>query len=184
MFAGWLRYVMGVDDNGQPFTPSDDPMLAQIQGALAGIRLGDAGPFGEKLHPVLSNERIFGVDLYAAGLGELTENYFAQLVAGPGAVRSDAAEISRLINIEYCASGERRRCRLPAYVKLKRPGWRRRIEKWGKFFNARASAGIQHQFRKGAAVRSRKGRRADGIAATIRRNSAKTASPERTKYIA
>ena len=29
---------MGVDDNGQPFTPSDDPMLAQIQGALAGIR--------------------------------------------------------------------------------------------------------------------------------------------------
>ena len=87
VFAGWLRYVMGVDDNGQPFTPSDDPMLAQIQGALAGIRLGDAGPFGEKLHPVLSNERIFGVDLYAAGLGELTENYFAQLVAGPGAVR-------------------------------------------------------------------------------------------------
>ena len=87
VFAGWLRYVMGIDDNGQPFTPSDDPMLAQIQGALAGIRLGDAGPFGEKLHPVLSNERIFGVDLYAAGLGELTENYFAQLVAGPGAVR-------------------------------------------------------------------------------------------------
>ena len=87
VFAGWLRYLMGVDDNGAPFTPSDDPMLAEMQAALSGIRLGDVGPFSEQLRPVLSNARIFGVDLYAAGLGERTESYFAELVAGPGAVR-------------------------------------------------------------------------------------------------
>ena len=87
VFAGWLRYVMGVDDNGAPFTPSDDPMLAEMQAALSGIRLGDAGPFSEQLRPVLSNARIFGVNLYEAGLGERTEGYFAELVTGPGAVR-------------------------------------------------------------------------------------------------
>ena len=29
VFAGWLRYLMGVDDNGNAFTPSPDPMLAE-----------------------------------------------------------------------------------------------------------------------------------------------------------
>lgn len=88
VFAGWLRYVMGVDDNGKPFTPSDDPMLAEMQAALSGIHLGDKGPFADKLHPVFSNVRIFGVDLYEVGLGERAEGYFAELVAGPGAVRA------------------------------------------------------------------------------------------------
>jgi len=87
VFAGWLRYVMGVDDNGNAFQPSDDPMLDRMKEALSGIRLGDVGPFAEKLRPIFANSRIFGVDLYEAGLGELAEMYFAELVAGPGAVR-------------------------------------------------------------------------------------------------
>ena len=33
VFAGWLRYVMGIDDKGEPFTPSDEPLLAD-RGAL------------------------------------------------------------------------------------------------------------------------------------------------------
>ena len=40
------------------------------------------------LQPILSNANLFGVDLYEAGLGELTESYFAELVAGKGAVRA------------------------------------------------------------------------------------------------
>lgn len=35
----------------------------------------------------LSDERIFGLDLYKAGLAELVENYFAELVKGKGAIR-------------------------------------------------------------------------------------------------
>ena len=46
------------------------------------------GPFSEVLRPIFSNARIFGVDLYEAGLGELCERYFEELVAGPGAVRA------------------------------------------------------------------------------------------------
>ncbi|NLD59331.1 MAG: mannitol dehydrogenase family protein [Clostridiales bacterium] len=87
VFAGWLRYVMGVDDNGNAFALSDDPMLDRMKDALSGIRLGDRGPFEDKLRPIFSNSRIFGVDLYEAGLGELVERYFSELVAGPGAVR-------------------------------------------------------------------------------------------------
>ena len=87
VFAGWLRYAMGVDDAGKPFTPSDDPVLPEVQKALSGIKLGDKGPFTEVLRPILSDAHIFGVDLYEAGLGELCERYFEELVAGPGAVR-------------------------------------------------------------------------------------------------
>lgn len=87
VFAGWLRYVLGVDDQGEAFIPSEDPMLTEIQAALAGINVGDEGPFGEKLQPILSNARVFGVDLYEVGLGKLVETYFAELVHGKGAVR-------------------------------------------------------------------------------------------------
>ena len=88
VYAGWLRYALGVDDAGKPFTPSDDPVLPEVQQALSGIHLGDKGPFTRQLRPILSDARIFGVDLYAAGLGKLCEDYFAELVAGPGAIRA------------------------------------------------------------------------------------------------
>lgn len=88
VFAGWLRYAMGIDDEGRTFLPSDDPMLEQIQAALKDIRLGDVGPFDDRLHPIFANARIFGVDLYKAGLGKRAEGYFEELVAGRGAVRA------------------------------------------------------------------------------------------------
>lgn len=88
VFAGWLRYCMGVDDAGCAFTPSDDPLLADMQNALQGIRLGAVGPFSETLHPILSNECIFGLNLYVTCLGERAERYFEELVAGPGSVRA------------------------------------------------------------------------------------------------
>ena len=40
------------------------------------------------LQPILSNDKIFAVNLYEVGLGETVENYFKELVAGPGAVRA------------------------------------------------------------------------------------------------
>ncbi|MEA5050973.1 MAG: mannitol dehydrogenase family protein [Oscillospiraceae bacterium] len=88
VFAGWCRYVMGVDDNGAAFTPSDDPLLEKVRAHLKDIRLGDTGSFSAQLRPIFSNASIFGVDLYEAGLGERAEGYFAELVAGKGAVRA------------------------------------------------------------------------------------------------
>ncbi|MCD8140519.1 MAG: mannitol dehydrogenase family protein [Planctomycetaceae bacterium] len=86
--AAWCRYLMGVDDKGEPFTPSPDPMLAELSRHVASIRLGDTGPFGKHLRPILSNAAIFGVDLYEAGLGNRIESNFAEMVTGREAVRS------------------------------------------------------------------------------------------------
>ncbi|PXA65808.1 mannitol dehydrogenase family protein [Cryobacterium arcticum] len=86
--AGWIRYLIAVDDQGEPFTLSPDPMNDHLQTALAGITLGDPGSIGGKLRPILENVGIFGVDLYTAGLGTAVEGYVAELLAGPGAVRT------------------------------------------------------------------------------------------------
>jgi fructuronate reductase len=77
---------MGIDDEGKPFTVSPDPLYAALAPALSGIRLGQKGPFHSVLQPILSDKRIFAVDLYEAGLGEKIESYFEELAAGPGAV--------------------------------------------------------------------------------------------------
>jgi fructuronate reductase len=86
VLAAWLRYLLGVDDKGQPFEVSPDPMYSTLKPLLAGIRLGQKGPFNATLSPILSNSKIFAVNLYDAGLGEKVESYFEELLAGPGAV--------------------------------------------------------------------------------------------------
>ncbi len=86
VFAGWLRYLMAKDDEGKDFTLSSDPMLSVLTPMVSGISFGDTD-IHDKVSPILSNAAIFGTDLYAAGLGELTESYFKEMLAGPGAVK-------------------------------------------------------------------------------------------------
>ena len=86
--AGWLRYLLAVDDNGEAFTCSSDPMLETLQAYLKDVKLGDVDSAEGKLNPILSNEVLFGLDLYEAGLGEKIEGMFKELIAGPGAVRA------------------------------------------------------------------------------------------------
>jgi fructuronate reductase len=86
VFAGWLRYLLGIDDGGKPFEVSPDPQYESLSAALSGISLGRNGPFHEKLKPILSNPSLFGVNLYDTVLGERVERYFEELLAGPGAV--------------------------------------------------------------------------------------------------
>jgi len=87
VLAGWCRYLLAVDDNGDEFTPSSDPLLESSRAYLADVKLGSKLNLHEKLQPILSNDKIFGVDLYEAGLSDKVEGYFAELIAGPGAVR-------------------------------------------------------------------------------------------------
>ncbi|GHV91513.1 mannitol dehydrogenase [Spirochaetia bacterium] len=86
VLAAWVRYLLGINDEGKPFTVSPDPLYESLSKTLAGISLGQKGPFHEKLRPILSNPALFAVNLYDAGLGEKVEAYFAELTAGPGAV--------------------------------------------------------------------------------------------------
>jgi len=86
VFAGWLRYLLGINDEGKPFDVSPDPQYADLSVELSGISLGQSGPFHQKLEPILSNPAFFGINLYETVLGERTERYFEELIAGPGAV--------------------------------------------------------------------------------------------------
>lgn len=88
VLAGWCRYLMGVDDNGTEFTPSPDPMLAEVQEYIKGIRLSDQSIPKDVLKPILSDDKIFAVNLYEVGLGEKVEGMFLELIAGKGAVRN------------------------------------------------------------------------------------------------
>ena len=85
---GWLRYLLGVDDEGKEMPVSPDPMLPTLQEALSGIELGKPDTVGDKLDAILANANLFGVSLIEAGLGEKITGYFKELIAGPGAVRA------------------------------------------------------------------------------------------------
>jgi len=91
VIAGWLRYLIGINDDGQPFELSPDPNLETLKSRLNGISLGQTGSFHEKLEPILSNPAYFAVNLYEAGLGEKIEGLFAQMLAGKGSVRKTLA---------------------------------------------------------------------------------------------
>ena len=88
VFAGWLRYLMAVDDEGNAFELSPDPLLDTVCPYVAGIKLGDDVDVDAVLKNVLSDKAIFGVDLYEVGLAERVCGYFKELIAGPGAVRA------------------------------------------------------------------------------------------------
>ena len=85
VYAGWLRYLIGIDDKGEKFTLSPDPMLDNLCPYVKDIKFGDRD-IHNKVEPILSNEKIFGVNLYDAGLGELVEKYFLEMIEGTGAV--------------------------------------------------------------------------------------------------
>jgi len=84
--AGWLRYLIGVDDEGKEFEVSPDPLLNAMKEKLNGIKLGE--PVDDaQIDPILSDASIFGVDLHDCGLADKVLGYFKELMAGPGAVR-------------------------------------------------------------------------------------------------
>lgn len=88
VIATWLRYLMGINDQGESFEPSPDPMLDDLHAQVADIKLGDAElDVHENVKNILSNKTIFGVDLYEVGLGEKIETYFKTMLAGPGAIK-------------------------------------------------------------------------------------------------
>ena len=87
VFAGYARYLTGVNDAGERFELSPDPNLAALTALMEGFTLGGAVP-AEGLRALLSREDVFGVNLYHHGLGEKVEALFAQMSKGPGAIRA------------------------------------------------------------------------------------------------
>lgn len=86
--AGWLRYLLAVDDAGKTYPLAPDPMAAELTEQLKSVQIGHPETYNGQLKPILANVNIWGVDLYAAGLGEKIEAIFREELAGPGAVRA------------------------------------------------------------------------------------------------
>ena len=86
VYAGWLRYLMGIDDEGREFTPSSDALLEEARQYVADYELSFSPKDLSKLDALLANEKIFGVNLHAIGMDTLVKQYFAELSSGVGAV--------------------------------------------------------------------------------------------------
>ena len=86
--AGYARYLKGIKDDGTPFEPSPDPMLAEMQAIVAPLEIGKADQDWSCLKQLYSRKDVFGLDLYEAGLGEQIEGMVKELYAGNGAVRA------------------------------------------------------------------------------------------------
>lgn len=87
ILAGWLRYLMAVDDNGNGFALSPDPGAEDALEVVKGFALNDQPKDLSRLDYLLGSTRLFGVDLHKVGLADRVKEYFAQMSDGPGAVR-------------------------------------------------------------------------------------------------
>ncbi|WP_091461010.1 mannitol dehydrogenase family protein [Acetomicrobium thermoterrenum] len=96
-FAGWLRYLIGIDDKGEAFELSPDPMVPELHEKMKHISIGDKGPFGDILRPILSNKLIFGIDLCEHGLAPKIEGMLEEMLTAPGAVRRT---LNKYVNME------------------------------------------------------------------------------------
>jgi fructuronate reductase len=88
VFAGWLRYLMAVDDEGKAFELSPDPLLDTVCPYVAGLKLGESTDVEAAVKPLLSDAKIWGVDLYEVGMADKVIGYLTEMIAGPGAVRA------------------------------------------------------------------------------------------------
>ena len=92
--AGWLRYLMGVDDNGSEMAISPDARLDEMKSRLAGVSFCHNENAEKALTPILEDESIFGVSLVKAGLADSVIEHFKRMNAAPGAVRAEIHSVA------------------------------------------------------------------------------------------
>jgi len=85
--AGWMRYLLAVNDQGEAMEVSTDPLKDEIQAKLKGIVWNDPQSYHGELRELLANASIFGTDLTQTSLAARIEGYFLELLQGPGSAR-------------------------------------------------------------------------------------------------
>ncbi len=88
VFAGWLRYLTGIGDDGERFELSPDPRMTELTGYLQGIEPGKGLTDAAGVDEILKDRTIFGIDLFSCGLADKIKDMLGQMLTGPGAVRS------------------------------------------------------------------------------------------------
>lgn len=98
VYAGWLRYLMAIDDKGNTFTLSPDPKLDELTEKMKEFSLtGAIDSEKEKvLSDILSDEEIFGLNLNETILAREAIEYFKKMIAGPGAIRNTIHSVVNL----------------------------------------------------------------------------------------
>ena len=85
--AGWMRYLLAVNDKGEAMEVSADPLKDELQAKLAGIVWNDPSSYKGELKPILANASIFGSDLTKTPLADRIEGYFVKLLGGVDSAR-------------------------------------------------------------------------------------------------
>lgn len=87
VFAGWLRYLMGVNDSGESFERSSDPRLEELSEYMKEIALGKELVNETLIRRLLQDQSIFGIDLEQNNLSDKVIGLFKEMIAGKGAIR-------------------------------------------------------------------------------------------------
>lgn len=87
VFAGWIRYLMGIDDYGKKFELSADPLLEILRPYVSQLTIGEIQHVKEKIQPILNMTQIFGVDLEEIGLEDTVCMHLEEMLKEVGAVR-------------------------------------------------------------------------------------------------
>ncbi len=95
VIAGWLRYLTGIDDEGNPMELSADPMLEELRKTITSDMFGNKVTDRDGIKKILSNTELFGTDLVNAGLADRIIDIFEEMLSVPGAVRKALAEATK-----------------------------------------------------------------------------------------
>lgn len=87
VFAGWIRYLMAIDDEGNRFELSPDPLLSLVCPYAQKLSLSESVDTECAIRELLHMEKLWGMDLYEANLASKVIGYVEELTDGIGAVR-------------------------------------------------------------------------------------------------
>ncbi len=87
VLAGWLRYLMAIDDTLTPFAPSADPLLSQVQEMISFLKIGETVE-KEQLKAILSRSDIFGLNVYETPVADAVTLWLNEMLKGKNAVRN------------------------------------------------------------------------------------------------
>jgi fructuronate reductase len=85
--AGFIRYTLAIDDQGQTYGLEDDPLKDLLVSCGAKAKLGEPDSVAA-FQPIIAHRDIMGQDLYGHGnTGKILEAMVAKMLEGPGSVR-------------------------------------------------------------------------------------------------
>lgn len=88
VLAGYARYIKGIDDKGNEFTPSADPLLAELQEIVKPLEVKAGQQDMSCLKKLYAREDVFGLNLCETELIDRIIEMAAELYNGTGAVRN------------------------------------------------------------------------------------------------